>query len=347
MKRRRSARRAFWGYVWFFLLVASIITAAAFAISAAIGAFGENRAAVAAFMLAVVLFLSFVCATVDLFRRKITVDRPLGNILDAAERISAGDFSVRLPVLRPPERQNEFDLIMQNMNVMAEELSRTEILRGDFVANVSHEFKTPLAVIRSYAEELKKGEKDSERVRCAETIAAAARKLTDLVSNVLALDKLENGQMRPETCLFRLDEQLAQAVLAQEEKIEQKNLRVDCDLEELTIRSAPELLEIVWNNLLSNAVKFTPEGGSIALSLHREGDNAVVRVADTGCGIPAEAGEHIFEKFYQADRSRAQEGNGLGLALVKRAIGRVGGEITAESEPGKGSIFTVRTGGVV
>ena len=152
--------------------------------------------------------------------------------------------------------------------------------------------------------------------------------------------------MHAETTLFRLDEQVAQAVLGFEDKIEEKGLRLSCDFDEVTVRSAPELLEIVWNNLLSNAVKFTPAGGEITVTLRREGGRAAVCVADTGCGIPKEAGAHIFEKFYQADRSRAQEGNGLGLSLVKRAISRLGGEIGVESEPGKGSAFTVKIGGV-
>ena len=111
------------------------------------------------------------------------------------------------------------------------------------------------------------------------------------------------------------------------------------------ITSVPDYLELVWNNLLSNAVKFTEQGG-ITLSLKMRDGNAVVRVADTGQGISPEVGRHIFEKFYQGDTSHAGEGNGLGLALVKKVIDLLGGEIAVESEAGKGSTFTVILRGV-
>ena len=139
---------------------------------------------------------------------------------------------------------------------------------------------------------------------------------------------------------------LAEAALAYEDVIERKRIDLICDLEETEITSAPDYLEIVWNNMLSNAVKFTDEGGTISLSLRTEGSKAIVRVADTGCGISSETGRHIFEKFYQGERSHAQEGNGLGLALVKKVIDLIGGEISVESEVGKGSAFTVTLHGV-
>ena len=166
------------------------------------------------------------------------------------------------------------------------------------------------------------------------------------MTNVLKLNKLENQTLSPAFRRFRLDEMLAEAALAYEDVIERKHIDLICDLEETEIASAPDYLEIVWNNLLSNAVKFTGEGGTISLSLRTEGGKAIVRVADTGCGISAETGKHIFEKFYQGERSHAQEGNGLGLALVKKVIDLIGGEISVESEVGKGSAFTVTLHGV-
>ena len=130
-------------------------------------------------------------------------------------------------------------------------------------------------------------------------------------------------------------------MLAFEELIERKNLTLECDLAEVTVTSAPELLDLVWNNLLSNAVKFTDAGGRISVTLKEENGEAVVSIGDSGCGISPETGKRIFDKFYQGDTSHASEGNGLGLALVKKVIDILGGEISVKSEPGKGSIFTI------
>ena len=157
---------------------------------------------------------------------------------------------------------------------------------------------------------------------------------------VLRLNRLEHRKLGGERQSVALHEQLAQCILQFEDAIEQKGLSLDCDLEEVAIISDMGCLELVWNNLLSNAVKFTDKGG-VSVSLRKEGDHAVVTVSDTGCGMSAVTGEHIFEQFYQGDTSHASEGNGLGLALVKKVISVLGGEICVKSEEGKGSTFRV------
>ncbi|MDE5896312.1 MAG: HAMP domain-containing histidine kinase, partial [Clostridia bacterium] len=200
------------------------------------------------------------------------------------------------------------------------------------------------AIIRNYAALLQNSNLGAaEREQYASTLVSASARLTALVTNILKLNKLEHREIQPEAEAetFRLDEQLAQAVLQFEDFIEKKNLQVECELEETSVVSSPSYLEIVWNNLLSNAVKFTEAGGRIAVTLMRAGGKAVVKISDSGCGISQDTGRHIFEKFYQGDTSHAQEGNGLGLALVKKVIDTLGGEISVESELGKGSTFTV------
>ena len=163
-----------------------------------------------------------------------------------------------------------------------------------------------------------------------------------MIGNVLQLNKLENNELEPEFEEFDLSEALAQAVISFDDLIEDKGIALDCEIEEgVRIRSLPSHLDTVWNNLLSNAVKFTPAGGKICVALKREGGRVVVRVADTGCGMTRETKEHIFEKFYQGDTSHSQEGNGLGLALVKKIIDVTGGEISVESEVGKGTEFCI------
>lgn len=343
MKNRTKHILSLSGYLVLFLTVAAIITVAIFVYAAAEERFGDNKGMIALVMLIAVFFLALVCTLIDGIRRKTMIDRPVEKILEATERITAGDFSVRIATDHPYGRYNEFDRIIEDLNRMTAELSKTEVLRSDFVSNVSHELKTPLAIIENYSTAIRDAEIDREtRERYADVLIATAKRLSSLVTNILKLNRLENQQIRTEQTSVRLDEMLSDAILQFEDRIEEKKLELDCDLDEITIVSDPNYLEIVWNNLISNAVKFTDAGGSIRVSLKEERGAAVVRVSDTGCGISKETGEHIFDKFYQGDTSHAQEGNGLGLALVKKVIDVLGGEISAESEVGKGSTFLVR-----
>ena len=227
---------------------------------------------------------------------------------------------------------------------MVQELSGIEILRSDFIANVSHELKTPLAVIQNYGTMLQQPKlSEEDRKDYARTVIDAAQRLASLITNILKLNKLENQQIYPQKERFDLGEQLCECLLGFESAWEAKNLELETDIADgVTVESDPELLRLVWNNLFSNAFKFTEDGGTVGLKLYAENAHAVVEVSDTGCGISPEVGAHIFEKFYQGDSSHATQGNGLGLTLVKRVVDIVGGEIGVKSELGKGSAFTVK-----
>ena len=306
------------------------------------GRSGGDRTVTALVTFGYILALTCAAVAVDFARRKLTVERSVRAVLDAAGRIASGDFTVCGP-LHPWGKYDEYDVILEHLGAAARELARTETLHADFVANVSHELKTPLAVISSAASAVRDGNLRREELReNAEMLVATARRLSDLVSNILKLNKLENQEIYPALRPFDLAEQLRRCVLDVCDRADEKNLSLECEIGETTARSDPELLEIVWNNLLSNAVKFTPAGGTVRVSLSEENGRAVVCVSDTGCGMSAETGARIFDKFYQGDASHAQEGNGLGLALVKKVIGVLGGEIAVESAPGAGSAFTVR-----
>lgn len=287
-----------------------------------------------------VVVLSLLFTTIDIARRKLTVDRHVNRIIQAAERIVDGDFSVRLPVRNP---EDPFDRIAMCFNQMAQELAGTETLRTDFIANVSHELKTPLAVMGNYAAMLRRPDlSPEEKNEYATAISEASRKLAQLVTNILKLNKLENQQIFPKTEEFDLGEQLRESLLQFEDAWERKDLNIEVEIPDgITVRSDGELLSLVWNNLISNAVKFTPAGGTVSVSLRAEGNLVRVSVADTGCGINQETGRHIFEKFYQADTSHAAQGNGLGLALVKRVVDILSGQIDVNSIYGQGSTFTV------
>ena len=302
-----------------------------------------NIAAAAKVTFGNVLLITFLFGTVDYIRRRITVDRPVRQITEAAEKIMQGDFSVRVPPIHGAGTDG-FNQIGDAINKMAQELSGTETLRTDFIANVSHELKTPLAVMGNYATILQRpGITEEEKNDYARAISEASRKLAQLITNILKLNKLENQQIFPQATEYDLSEQLCESLLQFEDAWEQKALNIETDLEDaVRIRSDSELLRLVWNNLISNAVKFTPEGGTVSVSLHTEAHHIVVSVSDTGCGINPETGKHIFEKFYQGDTSHATQGNGLGLALVKRVIDILNGEIGVQSVSGAGSTFTVR-----
>ncbi len=290
-----------------------------------------------------VLFLSLLCTAADGLRRKIIVERPVKRILKATQELTQGDFSARIAPLHSLDGMNEFDAIIQDFNKMAQELSGIETLRTDFIASVSHELKTPLAVMQNYAALLQTpGLSEDERISYAKAIAEASRRLSELITNILRLSKLENQQIFPESAPYNLGEQLRKCLLGFEDLWEQKELMIETDIDDITVRADQELLSLVWNNLFSNAIKFTPPGGKITVSLKRIAHLTVVKVADTGCGISPETGAHIFDKFYQGDPAHAVQGNGLGLALVKRIMDIQNGEITVESTPGRGSTFTVK-----
>ena len=306
--------------------------------------FDEGNIAVAAKLtFGNVLLITFLFGTADFIRRKITVDRPVKQITEAAEKITQGDFSARVPPIHGAGTEG-FNEIGKAINAMAAELSGTETLRTDFIANVSHEIKTPLAVMGNYATMLQRpGITEEEKNEYAKAISEAARRLAQLITNILKLNKLENQQIFPQPQEFDLGEQLCECLLGFEDAWEAKNLEIETDIEDgVRIKSDPELLSLVWNNLISNAVKFTPDGGTIGVSLKTEDHAVIVQVRDTGCGMKPETGMHIFEKFYQGDTSHATQGNGLGLALVKRVMDILNGEIGVQSVYGEGSTFTVK-----
>ena len=341
--------RGVYNYMMFFFLVAFLVscttvlfaTILAKTTSFELTSTNIGTAAKATFLN--VLLLSVLFTVIDAVRRKLTTERITKQIADAANKMVQGDFTVRIARVNQLGTDEKFNEIIDCFNTMAEELSGVETLRTDFIANVSHELKTPLAVIQNYASMLQNPAiEDEKQVDYAKNIVNASKRLTDLITNILKLNKLENQQIYPETTIYNLGEQLCECMLTFEEVWEQKELELEVELEEdIHIKADAELMTLVWNNLFSNAVKFTEPGGKIAIGLKKEDEKVVVTVADTGCGIAPEVGQHIFEKFYQGDTSHAVQGNGLGLALVKRVIDITGGEISVQSKLGEGTTFRV------
>ena len=225
---------------------------------------------------------------------------------------------------------------------MAHELSSTEILQTDFVSNVSHEFKTPINAIEGYSTLLQGSENlDHIQREYVDKILLNTRRLSSLVGSILLLSKLENQQIPTNQSSYRLDEQIRQSLVAQEIAWSQKDIELDVELERLSYLGNEPMMRHVWDNLISNAVKFSPQGGTIKLRLTRKPEKLVFTIEDQGSGLSEETQKHIFDKFYQGDSSHKQEGNGLGLALVKRILTIEKGQITAENIPEGGCRFTV------
>lgn len=280
-----------------------------------------------------IFLISLGYTLIVLIYRGVTIENPTRRILDATERIGKGDFSVRIKPVNKGRRTNEYDVIIEDLNNMVTELSAIETLRSDFVANVSHELKTPLAVVQNYCILLQNPElTHEERTQYVKSITNATRRLTELINNILKLNKLENQQIFPEFSSVNLSESLCESILLFEKDWDKKNIDLQTDIpDNVFIHADGELLALVWSNLLSNALKFTPDGGTVKLRLTDSPERITVTVSDNGCGIPEEALPHIFEKFYQGDKSRSSQGNGLGLALVKRVVDIHGGTVNAVS----------------
>lgn len=342
MRKNREVGFSIAGFCLFFLTI--IFTLTGSIIVYYLATKSTNNIWVVAFsVLGTIIVGATICTLFDIFRRKIMIEKPTMMILDATKRIASGDFGVILNPMHEYLKYDEYDLIFENINVMAKELSKNEILKNDFISNVSHEIKTPITVIQNYAKALQNDGLDRlERDKCLKGLVVQTQKLSGLISNILKLNKLENQEIVPEMEEIDLAELLRVRILSFENLLEKKDLKVECDIEYIKIVGSSSLLEIVLNNLISNAVKFTDTGGKITISLKEDDTHAIIKVKDTGCGISNEVGKHIFDKFYQGDTSHSSEGNGLGLALVKKVIDLIGGEISVESKVGVGTTFKLR-----
>ena len=291
-----------------------------------------------------IIFLAVLFTIADSVYHYVSVKRPMKRIQKELDKVIAGDFSVRIDYNKGPESGNEIDEVITLLNDMIQELSGVETLRTDFIANVSHELKTPMAVMQNYGTLLQANEMDDDtRIEYGKAIAEQTRRLSALVTNILKMNKLENQQIYPNTEIYDISEHLCECMLEHEAIWEEKEIEIETDIEEeLYVEADKELLSLVWNNLFSNALKFTEPGGMVSLRSYGDENYVYVEVKDTGCGMTAETGANIFKKFYQGDTSHSTKGNGLGLALVKRVIDICKGEISVSSRLGVGSTFTVR-----
>lgn len=295
-------------------------------------------------MVTIVIFMSVISLILGwvllFFSIRIPL-KPLHTLVSHMNRLAQGDFETRIESKGMLSNHPAVKGINDSFNKLAEELENTEMLRGDFINNFSHEFKTPIVSIAGFAKLLKRGNlTEEQRQAYLDSIEEESLRLSYMATNVLNLTKVENQTILSEVTSFNLSEQVRSAVLLLEAKWSEKNIDLQLDFDEHTVEGNEELLKQVWINLIDNAVKFSPRCGAVLLDVTEEGSTVRVTVSNTGPEIPPEKREKIFGKFYQGDESHATEGNGIGLAIVKRVVDLHGGTVEITCKDGMTS-FTV------
>lgn len=260
----------------------------------------------------------------------------VNRIINRMNRLASGEYSVRLNYGKPICFHPTVMEIVSSFNRMAEELEKSEMLRMDFINNLSHEFKTPIVSIAGFAKMLKKENLPEEQRReYLNIIEEEAKRLAEMASNVLNITKVENQTILTDVSKFNLSEQIRSCVLLLEEKWNKKNLGFDLEFQEFDIYANEELLKEVWINLIDNAVKFSPENENIAISIEEMKEKYYITVSNKGEMIKEENWGNLFHKFYQADESHATEGYGIGLAVVKKVIELHRGSVNVKCKDGE------------
>lgn len=273
-------------------------------------------------------FLSLIFGSVLMLIASRFIVKPIRKLSEATEKIAKGDFNIYIE----KKREDEIGQLIDNFNTMTKELGGMEMLRNDFVSNISHEFKTPLTSIEGYTKLLRDCESNEERNEYIEIITGETKRLSALSSGILLLNRIENENITLVRNPFRLDEQIRQVILFHENKWSSKGIDLQPDMDEIVYEGNEQLLYQVWLNLLDNAVKFSKPGGAINISLRKADGKIVFSITDYGKGMTEDIKKRMFEKFYTGDRSRTTEGNGLGLSIVKRILDMHGGQIDVISK---------------
>lgn len=294
--------------------------------------------------LTVILFMAAISVAaglvITLLTTKVSI-KPINRIVDGINRLSGGDYQARLSFGKILDANPTFSGIADSFNTLARELEGTQMLRQDFVNNFSHEFKTPIVSIAGFAKVLRRGDlTEDQKQEYLAVIEEESMRLSAMATNVLNMTRVENQTILSDVHSFNLSEQLRGCVLLLEGKWAKKEIDLQIDLEEHRIEADEELLKQVWINLVDNAIKFSTQGGAVSLEIREKKESLSVSISNTGPTIHADQQKRIFNKFYQADRSHSTEGNGIGLALVKRITELHRGKVTVSSENGL-TTFTV------
>ena len=283
-----------------------------------------------------IAFIIFIPIVLRFTKRTAT---PIVELSDAAREVAKGNFNIQV---EENHRKDELGELAIQFNQMIKELGSNEMLKKDFISNVSHEMKTPLSIINGYGKLLEEDDlTDEERKEYASLIVRESERLSVLTANMLRLSKLNTDSILLNKEAFSLDEQIRQVILLLEQKWSAKNLQFQLHLPASRYYGEADMISEIWINLLDNAIKHSPEGGLIDISLIPTQYTYTVYVRDQGPGIPKEQIPRVFDQFYQGDVSHKREGAGLGLSIAYRIAQLHDGNIECSSKLGKGTTFTV------
>lgn len=338
---RTSLTLAFSIFVFVILLAAIALTALGLWLLAKVGVMVDPNGDLQIGQ--VILFMSLISLIIGgvtvFFSSRLPL-RPVNEIINKMNRLAAGDFKTRLKFGATMSAHPAVREFTESFNTMAEELENTELLRNNFINDFSHEFKTPIVSITGFAGLLEAGNlTEEQRMQYAHAIREESMRLSSMASNILNLTKVENQTILTDLARFNLSEQVRSALLLLEDQWDGKKIDLQLDFDEYVIEANEELLKQVWINLVDNAVKFTPRCGTVEIAIVDEGDSLCVKVGNTGSEIPREKQEKIFARFYQADESHATQGNGIGLAVVKRIVELHHGSVSVTSANGMTAFY--------
>ena len=303
--------------------------------------FENSQIPVGSFILALIIG-TLIIGTALAWLSSMIILKPINKILNSLNELASGNYSSRLYFSGPVAKISTAKELTDSFNKMASELEHTEMLRSDFINNFSHEFKTPIVSIAGFAKILKRGNlTEKEKNEYLEIIEEESMRLSQMATNVLNLTNVENQAILTDVTTFNLSEQIRTSLLLLENKWSRKHLDLSMPSEEHYISANEELLKQVWINLFDNAIKFSPEYGLLEVSITNGDSSVSVAISNIGDPIPEASMDKIFNKFYQADESHAAEGNGVGLAIVRKVVELHHGRVFARCKDGV-TTFTVR-----
>lgn len=339
MKRIKSLKITMVFLVFCIMISAGLLTWVCFLFLYATGIFSFPALAPIISQL-IALFVSIVIGTSISAVVSKTVLKPLNQLIKATKVVATGDFSVRVEEINS---KSEIADLLRNFNHMTEELSSIEIFRNDFINNFSHEFKTPIVSIKGFAKQLQNDDLSPvKRKEYTDIIINESQRLTNMSSNILILTKFENQRIITDQIEYELDEQIRNCIILLEPQWSKKNIEMSLNLEATKIYGNTEMLSHLWINLIENAIKNSDDNSNISIECHETLDDIEFKISNYGNGMDDNTMKHIFDKFYQGDRSHTSPGNGLGLSIVKRIVELSSGEISVESKISQGTTFTVK-----
>ena len=343
-KRNVETRIAIWLAIQSFIIILAAMLAFLFVdVMSRLQFFGGdgNLPISIGLALGMIIPLSALLGGLNNYLNKTTLNH-ISTISEAMEKAANGDFETELVMNETSNSARIYEDIYDNYNKMCTELKQVQILRGDFINNYSHEFKTPITSINGFAELLLSQEvTEAERNQYLRIIADESARLAELANSTILLSKLDAQSIITDRKTYSLAEQLRHCSILLSSQWNCKNISMNNDLAEVSYYGNPQLMEQLWLNLLSNAIKFTPENGEISVILSQTDTNISISITDSGIGMSDDIANHIFEKYYRGEKTHNKQGLGLGLSIVKRIVDLTDGEIEVKSKPNAGSTFTV------